>query len=132
MKRPIGISILAFVFIWLTIAGLGNAWVIIEGKNSGLPVILGYIALIYGLTTLVASVGLWMMKIWGLYAVRTWMILCGIFFIGFMAVFNRSFFGGILTSIGFLVFIGIIFGFLNSYVTSKLIPDSPLEKEEVS
>ncbi len=104
---------------WLTIAGFGNAWVILSGQ-FGLPPILGYLALAYGIATLFSCIGLWRMKKWSLLALRSWMVVCAILMVAFTIGSIDIILGQYLGAIGFSVFVGFIFWSLDKYVSSKI------------
>lgn len=118
MKRPNGITFLSLVLGWLTMGGFGNAWVILTGKFN-LPPILGYLALAYGIATLFSCIGLWRMKKWSLFALRSWMVVCTIllvvFYIGAIDRILEKYIG----AIAFSIFLGFIFWSLDNYVSSK-------------
>jgi len=71
MKRPVGISILAVVLLLLSFAGFGNAYIMLSEPSNGTPV-LAVLAFVYGVTALIASVGLWMQRKWAYWTFLSW------------------------------------------------------------
>lgn len=71
MKRPIGVSALAVFLVLFAIAGLGNAYVMFAHSGNGIPFI-GVLALFYGVTALIAAVGLWTQRRWAYWAFLLW------------------------------------------------------------
>jgi hypothetical protein len=65
MRRPAGITILCLVLAWLTLAGIGNAYLILTRQFADLPMYLGFFAAGYAVAALLTTLGLWQMKMWG-------------------------------------------------------------------
>jgi hypothetical protein len=87
MRRPFGITILCLALGWLTIAGFGNSYLILAGE-FGVPRYHGMLAAAYGASTLFACVGLWRMKVRGLYWLRAWMLICFVLILTTVPVFG--------------------------------------------
>ena len=124
MKRPIGITISALVLGWLAMTGFLNGWVILTDLSSELSKSIGYIAIIYGITALLSTIGLWYMKSWSLVAIRSWMGVCLLFLIAPEDTLNKVMQGGIAGMLGFFVFIISVFWLFDRYVKSKLTTTS--------
>ncbi|MDW3094427.1 MAG: DUF2127 domain-containing protein [Gammaproteobacteria bacterium] len=120
MKRPIGITISAIFLGWLTISGFGNAWMIISDQSSETPKFIGVIAFLYGISALVSAIGLWGMRQWAIYAVRSWMGTCILFLIVFTTLSDNLILGGLPGALGFFVFITVLFWLFDRYVKSKI------------
>jgi len=121
IQRPSGISFLCFALGWLSLAGFGNAWVLVTG-NVPLPPWLGLIAALYGVTAATASIGLWHMRSWGLRALTAWMTTCGLLLICFLGVFpSRLILGGYWAAVGFTVIVGFVFFLVRRYVRRSLL-----------
>ncbi|MFT4519567.1 MAG: hypothetical protein ACI9JM_001964 [Halioglobus sp.] len=116
-KRPLGISLLSFLFAWLALAGAGNGWNALNGVFPDVPPAFAYLGFAYAATALISAVGLWLMKAWSLHVLYSWMVLCLVLFFvvgGFEG-------GGLLGRLGFLVFIMIAFIGLHRYVSTRLV-----------
>jgi len=124
MKRPIGITISALVLGWLAMTGFLNSWVILTDLSSELSKSIGYIAIIYGITALLSTIGLWCMKPWSLVAIRIWMGVCLLYLIVPEDTLNKIMQGGIAGMLGFFVFIISLFWLFDRYVKSKLTTTS--------
>jgi len=122
MKRPFGITISAFFLAWLAISGFGNAAIIFTGQFPEMPTIVGVVALLYGITALFSTIGLWGMKQWSIVAVRSWMGVCFLFLIVFTTLFHNLMLGGFLGAFGFFLFTLLLFWLFDRYVKSKLKP----------
>jgi uncharacterized membrane protein (DUF2068 family) len=89
-NRPLGVTISCLALGWLALAGFGNALVIPKGFASVAPQILrapvatvawllAAAAALYGVTAMVAAIGLWRMRAWGQRAYRAWVVVvCGV------------------------------------------------------
>jgi hypothetical protein len=119
MKRPSGITAIALLLGWLSIAGFGNTFVLFNDMIPDIPAYFGVFSLLYGITALASCVGLWKMKSWSVLMLRGWMLLCLIFILSFSLVFIDYLLGGYVGMLLSLLFIFTLFWFLNSYVGSK-------------
>lgn len=120
-KRSTGITLLCFLLGWLSIAGLGNAWVILTGRVPNLPVWVGGIALCYGIAAGSACIGLWRMRYWGFRALRVWMCVCGLLLVSFVIVFpGNVFLGGYWGVLAFLTMFGGLLFALDRYVGKRV------------
>jgi hypothetical protein len=117
MRRPVGITILCVALAWLTLAGIGNAYLLLTGQ-FGLPRYHGVLAAAYAISTLFACVGLWKMRVWGLYWLRTWMLVCVGMVVAMIPAFGvlEGGFEGILMLVVFCAVVLALFWFLNRYV----------------
>jgi hypothetical protein len=90
LKRPVGLTILALLLGWLALGAFGltlTAETLAELHVRWQRVRLG--ALVYGLTAVVAAVGLWRQRRWGYLAFLAWIavMLTAVFW--WPAVFPR-------------------------------------------
>ena len=118
MKRPIGITIIALVFAWFAISGFGNAWIILTGRDEEAPTIIGVLALLYSITAFLSTAGLWMMKPWVIYAIRSWMGVCVLFLFMFVWLYEDLVLGSYVGIFGLAVFIFTLFLLFDHYVRS--------------
>ena len=124
MKRPIGIIISVVVLAWLAVTGFMNSWVILSDPGVTISKPIGYFALLYAVAALFSVVGLWLMKQWGLLAIRCWMIACLLFLIVPEDMRTKMMQGGVAGMLGFFVFIIVVFWMFDRYVKSKLTATS--------
>lgn len=120
MKRPFGITLLCLLLGWLTLAGVGNAYLILADQAAGLPFYLGFFAVAYAITAFVACVGLWRMKRSGLYGLRAWMIVCLGMLVAMIPSFGGIALGGVLGIFMFVLFVAVLFWLVHRYVVSRL------------
>jgi peptidoglycan/LPS O-acetylase OafA/YrhL len=74
MKRPLGFTLLCVVLGLLSFAAFGNAYIqFTEGPIFG--VLFAVLTLLYGVSSLVALIGLWKLKNWGYGAFLAWAIV---------------------------------------------------------
>jgi hypothetical protein len=115
MRRPLGITILCLALGWLTIGAFGNSYLIIAGE-LGLPWYHGILAVAYGVSTLLACVGLWRMRVQGLYWLRAWMLVCFVLILATVPVFGIP-----LGAAAFIVAVQLgISWLLNRYVSGRV------------
>ena len=122
MKRPVGIIISIIVLAWLAITGFMNGWTILSDPDGVVPKSIGYVAMFYAVTALLSVIGLWLMKQWGLLAIRIWMGACLLYLIVPDDMLNKIMQGGVAGMLGFFVFIVVVFWLFDRYVKSKLSP----------
>ena len=120
MKRPAIITVLCLLLGWQTLAGVGNAYLILTGQFAGLPGYLGFFSAANSAATLMASLDLWRMKVRGLYWLRIWMVICLAMGVAMIPSFRDIAAGGTLGILGFDVFVGALFWLLNQYVSSRV------------
>ena len=122
MRRPGGITVLCLILAWLTFAAAGNSYFILTGQFAGLPVYLGVFAVAYGVSALVACIGLWRMKRWGMYWLRAWMVICLGMFAAMIPSLHQIAFGRIVGFGAFIVSAAGLFWLLHRYVAAKVAP----------
>ena len=107
---------------WLSLAGFGNAIVMFDTEIFGpFAVPLSIVALIYGVSALAASIGLWKRREWARRAVHVWMGSC----VAIMAIFVLSqpigmILGGYLGLVAFAILVAAIFYGIDSYTAKYL------------
>jgi len=126
--RPFGITILALLIGWLSIAGFGNALAIFFGDVNkvfgDLWFVYGLLAVAYGVFAVLACVSLWYMSVQATVALRLWGITCLLMIIIFSIQFQEFVLGGYIGALGFLIFTSLIFIGVGKYVRSKIHPVS--------
>jgi len=119
MIRSKGMTVLCFVLGLLTIAGFGDAIVMLSGQVASSPSWLGYLTLIFGITAGGAAAGLWRMKPWGLYSLRAWFVACFMLLLTSGYLFNSAIYGGIMTVAIIALALAGLFLALDRYVSSN-------------
>ena len=119
MMRSRGITVLSVVFGLLTIAGLGDSLIILSGQIDLIPSWLGYLTLIFGITAGGAAAGLWRMKRWCLYLLRTWFAACFVLLFASVYAFNLAISAGITSVAIIALILAGLFLALDKYVSSK-------------
>jgi uncharacterized membrane protein (DUF2068 family) len=119
MKRPTGITIVCLALGWLALAGFVNAFVFLSGIETPMPMYVGFIAAAYGITALVATIGLWRMQKWGLQSLRAWMLVCVVLLFAFVPVFGFMQAPPLMLLL-FVTLVASLFWALNRYVSKKL------------
>ena len=76
IKRPKGITFLSLFLGWLSLAGFGNAYMMMATDTYGSP-ILGVGAFVYGVLALIVCVGLWKMRPWSYRVFLLWTVVVG-------------------------------------------------------
>ncbi len=115
--RPLGATVLAILLGWLAVAGFGNAIVwrgvsarVAAPENTPLAEVLAItgsplssaLALAYGVTALVACIGIWRMHSWMVYAYKSWIVAVGALFVWMSFVLPSSIIlGGRAAVLGF-------------------------------
>ncbi len=105
---------------WLAVAGVGNSFLLLTDQFAGLPVYLGGFMAVYSVCAAFACIGLWRMKTWGLFALRSWMLVSlsmAIALIPVLQVFGR---GEQWALVGFTALVAILFFVLNRYVSALI------------
>ena len=124
-RRPLGITLLSVVLAWLAIAGFGNALVwnssSVQTTQHQVGLNIGgwaftVLALIYGLSALVTSVGLWRMARWAGRAYLSWSCTAGVLGAYFLWAGFADFFCGAL----FLVVMILVLALGYRYVAGQL------------
>jgi len=90
LKRPVGLTILALLLGWLAIGAFGlslTAETLTQLHARWQLVRLG--ALVYGLTAVVAAVGLWKLRRWGYLAFLAWIAVVLTMVLWWPAVFPQ-------------------------------------------
>lgn len=116
-KRPVGMTVLCVLLASLSVAGAANAYLILTDQFGGLPIYLGVFAAGYSIAALLACIGLWRMRYWGLYALRTWMGICLAMVAAMTPVFRHIALGGVGGIAGFALMTVVLFWILNGYAT---------------
>ena len=121
-KRPSGITFLCLVLGWLTLAGVANGAILLQGRFGPLlPEWMASIAFAYALTAAASAIGLWKMRKWGLRALRTWMAVVVGFFVCFILVVPEGVvLGGYVGGALFLLFVAAVLYLLDQYVSTRL------------
>ena len=71
MKRPIGVTVICVALALLSLAGFGNMYLdLTDGGAFG--TVVSVMTLFYGMSALVASIGLWKLKSWSYRAFLVW------------------------------------------------------------
>ncbi len=125
MKRPRGITVICLVLGWLGFAGVANALTIFAGLFEPLPTYIGFFAVAYAITAVVASVLLWQMKQRGLTWLRYWMAACIATMVAIIPSFGQFALGGYWGLAAFSVFSLVLLWMLNYYVVKQLRGVSP-------
>ena len=122
MNRPIGITLLALLLGWLSIAGFLWAFAVpLEEAFGEYDIVMRVLAFLYGAFALASSVGLFKCKWWARRAAWGWMVCCAATMGAFVAIFPISFFlGGYLGLVAFGVFVALIFYAIDNYVRKHL------------
>ena len=120
MRRPGGITVLSLILGWLTLGAAGNAHLILTGQFGGFPNYLGVFAVAYGISALMACVGLWRMKRWGLNWLRAWMLVCLCMIVAMAPSMYQIALDGIFGIAVFFVIVAGLFWLLNAYVARRL------------
>jgi len=89
MRRPVSFAPLAFLFAWLTLAGVSNMWVALRypkgygqvGLNTSVMALWGFL---YAISAAAVAIGLWRVAAWLPRAVLAW----GLVLLGFMISFQ--------------------------------------------
>ena len=77
--RPLGFTLLALLFAWLTIAGLGHAVINFAGKSPfSSSAVFGLLALAYAGAAGSTATGLWRVRTWAVTSLRLWMVVCAV------------------------------------------------------
>lgn len=118
MKRPTRITLLCLALGWLSVAGVGNSYLLLTGQFYGLPAYLGLFMAAYAVSAFFACIGLWRMKTWGLLCLRIWMFVSLSMAIALIPALQAFSLGERMAILGFTLFVAILFWVLNRYVTS--------------
>ena len=70
--RPLGFTLLALAFGWLTLAGVGNAAMFFARERP----IVGLLALAYAGAAALTTAGLWGVRPWAVTPLRLWILVC--------------------------------------------------------
>ncbi len=84
--RPRGITILCLLLAYLSLAGFANTGLLLVVEDVPLPRWLAVFALVYGITTIMASIRLWRMQPAGLFWLRGWFVVLILMNLGFAAI----------------------------------------------
>ena len=122
LKRPGGITVLCILLAWLGLVGLSNAWFIFAGEFPGKGPLVGVGVLVYGVTALVACVGLWRMASWAPKALHAWMLAFVFYLVGHALGFDDFIRGNIPGALGLAVFVGLLFLGIHRYVSIQFNP----------
>ncbi len=104
---------------WLAIAGLANGGLMVSGSFGQLPIVLGILAVGYGIAAGFSAIFLWRFMESAIAALRSWMAICLLFMITFAYSFSSMFMGAEIGLAGFLLVTGILFFLLDRYVRGK-------------
>ena len=119
MKRPGGFTFFSLLMGLLAIAGLANGGLMLSGSFGELPTILGLLAFAYGIAAAFGAVTLWRFQKPAIIAVRSWMAICLIFILAFVFSFGSMFSESLIGLSGFILFLVIVFFFIDRYVCNK-------------
>ncbi len=117
--RSRGITVLCVGLSLLTIAGIGDAIVILSGQLDLVPGWLGYLTLLFGITAGGAAAGLWRMQRWGLYSLRAWFVACFMLLFAVVYGFNLATSGGVMAVAIIAMVLAGLYLALDRYVSSK-------------
>lgn len=101
MKKPLLLVVLPIALAWLSIGGLMFGPMMLFGDRDTLPPVIdmpryhGLFGLLYGLTALTASIGLWKMRRWGLAAFDAWCLSCAGLWLGMLVSMSDIALGGV-------------------------------------
>jgi hypothetical protein len=120
--RPLGFTLLALAFGWLTIAGLGNAVLNFVREGAFFSPVTGVLCLAYAVTAGFTTVGLWGLREWALTALRLWIVVCVLLLVWFPVGPFRGLGTPALGLAGFAVLVTGLLWLLHHYVTRTLRP----------
>jgi len=119
LKRPVGFTILALILAWLAIAGFGNAVIQLNSNNGS--TLMAFIALSYGGTALVSTLGLWKLKKWVYHSFLAWsatvILMLLVMQFGMYGIYQVSW----VKFIGFSVFVLALLASLTRYIKKKML-----------
>ena len=129
-RRPMGITLLALILGWLALAGFANALLaplvfgggfaahLFRTSPVGTATLVCILALAYGITALIAAVGLWRMETWAARGFLAWAIaaVCVCLFFLLSASVPAPWF----VSLAFVVFIALLLGAVWSHIGRQI------------
>ena len=122
MKRPFGITTIALMLGWLSIAGFMWGFLVpMEEAFGKADPVMRVLAISYGVFAFASCVGLFKGRSWVRYAIWAWMATCGLTMITFVIAFPvTNSLDGYIVILGFFVFIALIFYAVDRYVSKYL------------
>lgn len=117
--RPVGIAVLCLVLAALGVNGVVGASASFSTAGEFVPLVFGFISLVYGLAAIFAALGIWRLQLWGLVALRVWFASCLISVASFIPQYGTE--PPALARVAvFCVVVLVLFLFVHRYAKSKL------------
>jgi hypothetical protein len=115
MKRPLGISILCFILLWLSVAGFLNG-VFLFNKSNIFYLIFSIGGYLYGISALLTAISLWKMKSSSVYFFVSWAVILFIWLL-FIQFFILRF--PLLNLFAFIVIMSVILILVAKYIIKR-------------
>ena len=123
--RPFGFALLAFLFGWLTVAGLGNAALQFSQEGPLYSSRDGALAVGYAAATGFSTYGLWRVREWVVTSLRLWMLVCAVLLLwlpvgAFGSLESFPPVWQIVPIVSLIAIISLLFFLLDRYVTRRV------------